>query len=81
VPLRSAQPWLARYLAGLARADRWDRGRRPLPQKLVQLEGLALQRPATRGHEHHRLGAAKGCWPPGTQIEDDRSAAERKPST
>ncbi len=50
VPLRSAERWLARYraagLAGLARADRSDRGRRRLPQELVRLvEGLALQRP------------------------------------
>lgn len=68
---RTAQRWLARYresgLAGLARAERTDAGRRRFPEELVALiEGLALTPPrpsvATITRQVAPVAAAKG-WP------------------
>ena len=71
VPLRTAQRWLAHYRrsgrAGLARAERTDRGRRRLPEDLVRaVEGMALARPPPSAAAIHRrladLAAERG-WP------------------
>ena len=71
VPPRTAQRWLARYrqdgVAGLARAERADRGRRRLPEDLVRaVEGMALVRPPPSAATIHRrlidLAAERG-WP------------------
>ncbi|HEY6798240.1 MAG TPA: Mu transposase C-terminal domain-containing protein [Kineosporiaceae bacterium] len=68
---RTAQRWLARYresgLAGLARAERADSGRRSFPDELVALiEGLALTPPrssvATITRQVAPVAAARG-WP------------------
>ena len=71
VPPRTAQRWLARYrqdgLAGLARAERADRGRRRLPENLIRVvEGMALAKPPPSAAAIHRrladLAAERG-WP------------------
>ncbi len=73
VPLRTAQRWLAAYLAkgsaGLVRAGRADVARRRMPQELLQLiEGLALRRPPPRIAEVQRAAAVvageRGWKPP-----------------
>jgi len=71
VPLRTAQRWLRQYrqqgLAGLARPPRHDRGRRRLPDLLVELiEGLALRRPPPSVASVHRQVATvarEQGWP------------------
>ncbi len=62
VPLRTAQRWLAAYLArgsaGLVRAGRTDAARRRMPQELLEfIEGLALRRPPPRIAEVQRAAA------------------------
>lgn len=73
VPPRTARRWLARYradgLAGLARPERSDKGRRCQPADLVALvQGLALRRPAPSiAHIHRetlRLAGDQGWAPP-----------------
>lgn len=73
VPLRSAQRWLARYLAtglaGLARAKRSDTGDRKLPAELMDLiEGMALRKPRPSIAAIHRritaLATKRKCTPP-----------------
>lgn len=59
VSLRTAQRWLMSFradgLAGLARRQRVDRGRRRVPDELVAvIEGLALRRPAPTIATVHR---------------------------
>lgn len=59
VPVRTARRWLERFrregVAGLARADRTDRGRRRLPEGLVRaVEGMALARPPLSAAAIHR---------------------------
>ena len=71
VPVRSLQRWVARYrksgLAGLARQQRSDAGRRRLPPALVgAIEGLALCTPRlTAAAIHRRLRTLVGAqgWP------------------
>ena len=71
VPYRTLQSWLSRYrragLSGLAPRPRSDRGRRRLPDDLVQLvEGLALRRPAPSAASIQRQVtevAAREDWP------------------
>jgi len=71
VPLRTAQRWLMSYradgLAGLARRQRADRGRRRVPDELVAvIEGLALRRPAPTIATVHRRAvevAERERWP------------------
>jgi putative transposase len=70
VPLRTAQRWLAGYLAGgaagLSRPVRADLGARRFPTELVAVEGLALRRPPPKVAEIHRavdtLATERG-WP------------------
>lgn len=73
VPLRTAQRWLAAYLArgsaGLVRAGRADAARRRMPQELLELiQGLALRRPPPRIAEVQRAAAVvageRGWKPP-----------------
>ena len=71
VPLRTARRWLARFrqdgVAGLARMERIDRGRRRLPEELVRtVEGMALARPPPSAAAIHRRiaeVAAERNWP------------------
>ncbi len=71
VPLRTARRWLALYRAGgpaaLLRAPRADRGRRRLPQEMVELiEGLTLRRPPPSVAHVHRTVLAAATdrgWP------------------
>lgn len=74
VTYRTLQRWLAAYrasgLAGLARADRSDKGHRKLPAELVEfIEGLALKKPRPSSATIHRqaasLAAARGWAVPG----------------
>jgi len=71
VSLRTAQRWLMSFradgLAGLARRQRVDRGRRRVPDELVAvIEGLALRRPAPTIATVHRRAvevAERERWP------------------
>ena len=71
VSLRTAQRWLMSFradgLAGLARRQRADRGRRRVPDELVAvIEGLALRRPAPTIATVHRRAvevAERERWP------------------
>ncbi|WP_207543698.1 Mu transposase C-terminal domain-containing protein [Salipiger marinus] len=59
VPVRTARRWLARFrqdgVAGLARKERADRGRRKLPDGLVRtVEGMALTRPPPSAAAIHK---------------------------
>jgi putative transposase len=71
LPLRTAQRWLARFrqdgTAGLARAERADRGHRRLPDDLIRtVEGMALARPPPSAATIHRRLidlAAERDWP------------------
>ena len=71
IPYRTLQSWLSRYrqagLSGLAPRPRCDRGRRRLPEELVQfVEGLALRRPAPSAASVQRQVAAvavRESWP------------------
>lgn len=71
VPLRTAQRWLMSYradgLAGLARRQRADCGRRRVPDQLIAvIEGLALRSPAPTIATVHRRAvevAERERWP------------------
>ena len=71
VPLRTAQRWLMSYradgLAGLARRQRADRGRRRVPDELIAvIDGLALRSPAPTIATVHRRAvevAERERWP------------------
>ena len=71
VPTRTARRWLARFrregVAGLARGNRADQGRRRLPDDLVRaVEGMALARPppsAAAIHRHLTDLAPERGWP------------------
>lgn len=63
VPLRTARRWVAQYrregLAGLARKERSDRGKRRLSDTLHQaIEGLALKTPPLSAAAIHRQAVA-----------------------
>lgn len=71
VPVRTVRRWLSRFrrdgMAGHARMERVDRGRRRLPEELVRaVEGMALARPPPSAAAIHRrmatLAAERG-WP------------------
>ena len=89
VPLRTAQRWLASYradgAAGLTRSRRADRGRRQIPDELVEvIEGLALRRPPPQIAQIHRqvveLAEKQGVAAPGVSVgAANRARAEPGP--
>jgi putative transposase len=74
IPIRTIRHWMSRYRAGgkvasLERQSRSDRGKRGIPQELIDaVEGLALRRPAPTAAFIHRriadIASARGIPAP-----------------